>query len=186
MSKSSTPKEPPRIELVKALLEVCNKKIGLFRTAPRPEYIANLSQRLAEDRYTPEMVDFILEQAARLYDQYPSLAQVIQMAIDFRVREKFSHVPMLNEPATKRSRKTPWPMMLELYMENLSNNSGNDLLKRLIGLSEEDIHELRSFYEARDFSNPRARVIISQRWGESKESEDAWVRIDDLSEAGSP
>ena len=170
MSKSSTQREPPNIELVKALLEVCNKKIGLFRTAPRPEYIANLSQRLAEDRYTPEMADFILEQAARLYDQYPSLAQVIQMAVDFRVREKFSKLQMLNEPTNVRTRKTPWPMMLELYMETTEENN-NKMLQRLIGLSEGELEFLEACYEERDFENAEARAIISQRWPQEAANE---------------
>lgn len=170
MLKSSTQKEPPNIALVKNILATCNKKVGLFRVAPRPEYIANLAQRLAEDRYTPEMADFILEQAARLYDHYPSLAQVIQMASDFRVREKFSNVAMLNEPTTPRKRKTPWPMMLELYMET-NEASNHKMLERLIGLSTEEMELLEACYERKDFENKEARAIIAQRWTQEDSNE---------------
>lgn len=172
MSNDYTKNEPPSLAAVKAMLQVCNKYAALFRIAPRPEYLANIAQRLTEDRFSTAMAEFMFEQAARLHDHYPSLAQLNQIAQDFRVRQKFSPPPppVFEEPQERSTRQTPWPIMLELYCENRSkalNNSGQNLLKRCLQLTDEELQDLQSLYEAKDFEHPLAKHIIEKRWGET-------------------
>ena len=161
--------------LEREILAICNRALNLFRYQPKPEFIASIAIKMAEDQYSPEMVQFIFDQAVRLHDQYPSLAQMIEIATSFRVRERFSPKALTQPQEQQESpRKTPWPILLEVYMENLRKPlilNGNVFLRRLIALSDAELDELYFFYYSADFENPRAKEIIGNRWGKTSSEE---------------
>ena len=155
------------------VFQVCNQALGMFRYQPKPEYIANLAVKLEEEHYTPQMVKYMFDQAMRLHDQYPSLSQLLDIAMHYQVRKKFSPTALPSATNTEEPKQepiTPWPKMLELFFTQEKNplmSNGNAFLRKLLKLSDEELEELRQCWDTKDYLNEKATKIIDKRFRES-------------------
>lgn len=150
----------------KNIIQVCQEAMSKFRYQPKPDYIANLAIALEEEKYTAPMVEYLFQMSFRIHDQYPSLAQLLELGRTFEVKKRFGPPEPLPLPPPPKG-ECPWPKTLELFLKNradASSNSSNVFLKKFIKLEEEEILEMEKFYGTRDFLNPRAVELVLKAW----------------------
>lgn len=169
MPNESRPNEPPnQVASETAILERCNQALIDYRVHPRGEYVANLGLHLFKERFSLDMVDFMFDQASKLHDHYPSIAQMMRIAEDFRVRERFT--PKAEPPPgpPRRQRKSPWNPLVERNMERLLagevlTEAVDFYFRKILKIKPEEVAELLEFYRKKDFHNPRAVQILKGR-----------------------
>jgi hypothetical protein len=166
MSNVSTPRGT-ELKLVKEILKICESATGAFRILPRPEYVANLANRLAEERLNPLMVQYMFDQAVKYLDHYPSLAEMLKIAQSSKVRAMFTrHVAAIPEHIPAVDRETPWPYLVEATMKAVlepeTEAGGKFMFKQVYKVNGDDVEILKKSFLAKDFENVEAVAIIER------------------------
>lgn len=153
-----------------------------YRSTPRQDYLNGLAIAL-DPLFSPKELKILLDRAAKEFDQYPSLSQLIKLGLEINVRDLANPRPQQASTAPlpyNHTSQTPWPTAIEGLMlvmaQNMKTGSekGFKFAIKMLDINENDAWKLYDAYVEQKYTDPACVEIIRK-----SRSKDCFVRTKD-------
>lgn len=142
-----------------------------FRSNLRNDYIASAVEFLM--KYSPRDVRRMMEEAVLVHDNFPSLSQLHELAVQFKCADKTRVVHRLIAETVPDEQLSPWPVAIEAVMLMIRDDAFRRrprVFQLALGynrLTEDDAWYLWECFCAREFVNDKIEEILSRHPGRS-------------------